>query len=175
MWLTAWTNYSKPGGWNNRNVFSHSFGARKFQIFISWLESRCQQGCAAFKISRGKPILASSSFRWPWDSLACDCTTAVSSSVITWFPPLLSAVKTPSVSLSEDTSLQLGLTWIVVVVQPTLWDPMDCSTPGFPVLHHCLQLLCWWGHPTISSSVIWITQNNPFQTVAYSHLLRFSL
>ena len=23
---------------------------------------------------------------------------------------------------------------------PTLWDPMDCSTPGFPVHHHLLVL-----------------------------------
>ena len=23
---------------------------------------------------------------------------------------------------------------------PTLWDPMDCSTPGFSVLHHPLEL-----------------------------------
>ena len=23
---------------------------------------------------------------------------------------------------------------------PTLWDPMKCSTPGFPVLHHLLEL-----------------------------------
>ena len=23
----------------------------------------------------------------------------------------------------------------------TLFDPMDCSTPGFPVLHHCWSLL----------------------------------
>ena len=22
----------------------------------------------------------------------------------------------------------------------TFWDPMDCSTPGFPVLHHLLEL-----------------------------------
>ena len=42
---------------------------------------------------------------------------------------------------------------------PTLCNPMDCSTPGFPVLH-CLPefaqihvLLSWWYHPTISSSV----------------------
>ena len=42
---------------------------------------------------------------------------------------------------------------------PTLWHPMDCSTPGFPVLHHpgassnaCS--LSPWCHPTISSSVI---------------------
>ena len=41
---------------------------------------------------------------------------------------------------------------------PTLCDPMDCSTPGFPV-HH--QLACSnshpssrWYQPTISSSVI---------------------
>ena len=23
---------------------------------------------------------------------------------------------------------------------PTLWDPMDCSIPGFPVIHHLLEL-----------------------------------
>ena len=42
---------------------------------------------------------------------------------------------------------------------PTLWDPMDCSTPGFPVLHQLPKLSnsCPsnpWCHPTISSSVI---------------------
>ena len=40
----------------------------------------------------------------------------------------------------------------------TLWDPMDSSTPGFPVLHHlpvCSNScpLSQWCHPTISSSV----------------------
>ena len=32
---------------------------------------------------------------------------------------------------------------------PTLWDPMNCSTPGFPVLHYLLQFaqnhVCWIG------------------------------
>ena len=30
----------------------------------------------------------------------------------------------------------------IIVVQscPTLCDPMDCSTPGFPVLHHLMEL-----------------------------------
>ena len=42
---------------------------------------------------------------------------------------------------------------------PTLCDPMDCGTPGFPVLHHlpvCSNScpLSQWCHPTISSSVI---------------------
>ena len=42
----------------------------------------------------------------------------------------------------------------------TLCDPMDCSMPGFPVLHHFLEAcsnscpLSQWCHPTISSSVI---------------------
>ena len=40
---------------------------------------------------------------------------------------------------------------------PSLWDPRDPSTPGFPVLH-CLSESAqthvrWWCHPTISSSV----------------------
>ena len=42
---------------------------------------------------------------------------------------------------------------------PTLCDPMDCSMPGFPVLHYlsvCSNScpLSQWCHPTISSSVI---------------------
>ena len=42
----------------------------------------------------------------------------------------------------------------------TLCDPMDCSTPGFPVHHHLPEFaqthVHWnqWFHPTISSSVI---------------------
>ena len=40
----------------------------------------------------------------------------------------------------------------------TLCDPMDCSMPGFPVLHHFLEpdscSFSQWCHPTISSSVI---------------------
>ena len=38
---------------------------------------------------------------------------------------------------------------------PTLCDPMDCSTPGFPVHHHSDSCpLSRWCHPTISSSVV---------------------
>ena len=43
---------------------------------------------------------------------------------------------------------------------PTLCGPMDCSMPGFPVLHHLPEFaqthVCWVGrcHPTISFSVI---------------------
>ena len=43
---------------------------------------------------------------------------------------------------------------------PTLCDPMDCSTPGYPVLHQLPELdsnscpLSRWCHPNISSSVI---------------------
>ena len=42
---------------------------------------------------------------------------------------------------------------------PTLCDPVDLSTPGFPVLHHAPRIcpsscpLNQWCHPTISSSV----------------------
>ena len=41
----------------------------------------------------------------------------------------------------------------------TLCDPMDWSTPGFPIFHYLLEFaqnscpLSWWWHPTISSSV----------------------
>ena len=42
---------------------------------------------------------------------------------------------------------------------PTHCNPMDCSMPCLPVHHQCRVYsnscsLSWWGHPTISSSVI---------------------
>ena len=42
---------------------------------------------------------------------------------------------------------------------PTLCDPMNCITPGFPVHHQLLELAqtcpsSQWCHPTISSSVV---------------------
>ena len=47
---------------------------------------------------------------------------------------------------------------VVIVVQSlsclTLRDPMDCSMPGFPVLHHLPGLAQTHVHPTIWSSVI---------------------
>ena len=49
---------------------------------------------------------------------------------------------------------------------PTLCNPMDCSTPGFPVYHQLLELaqthVHWvseWCHPIISSSVIPFTSH----------------
>ena len=55
-----------------------------------------------------------------------------------------------------------SLCWCCSVAQsyPTLCEPIDCSMPGFPVLHYFLGiysnscLLSWWYHPTISSPVI---------------------
>ena len=44
---------------------------------------------------------------------------------------------------------QLNLTWFSPQSCPTLCHPMDCSTTGFPVLHHLLVLaqthVCWVG------------------------------
>ena len=56
-----------------------------------------------------------------------------------------------------------GATWIVLycsVAQSclTLCDPMDCSTSGFPVLHHLLELaqthVCWVGDATQPSCTL---------------------
>ena len=68
---------------------------------------------------------------------------------------------------SEDTSNWLQLKQVqfssVTQLYPTLCDPMDCSTPDFPVHHQLSELaqthVCRVGdaiqcHPTISSSVI---------------------
>ena len=50
------------------------------------------------------------------------------------------------------------LLWFSAQSCPTLCNPMDCSMPGFPVLHYlpvCSNScpLSQWRHPTISSSV----------------------
>ena len=38
---------------------------------------------------------------------------------------------------------------------PTLWNTMDCSTPGFPVLHHFREMVKnYWGKTIISSTCI---------------------
>ena len=46
---------------------------------------------------------------------------------------------------------------LVTQLRLTLCDPMDCSTPGFPVHPRACSNSCplsWWHHPTISSFVI---------------------
>ena len=65
---------------------------------------------------------------------------------------------------------------------PTLCNPMDCSTPGFPILHHLLELtqthVLWVGdghlpsHPLLSLPLpaFSLTQDqNLFQWVSCSH------
>ena len=48
-------------------------------------------------------------------------------------------------SIIEKLPVAIYCRWklmVVVVTQssPALWNPMDCSTPSFPVLHHLLEL-----------------------------------
>ena len=74
-------------------------------------------------------------------------------------PPLTLGRRLPEcwchhTKLPDPTGLRCSLTQLC----PALWDPMGCSTPGFPVLHHlpvCSNSgpLSWWCHPTVSSSV----------------------
>ena len=62
---------------------------------------------------------------------------------------------------------------------PTLCDPMDCSMPGFPVLHHLLQFaqihVHWVGgtiqpsHPLLSPSPAFNFSHHLFQWVSSSH------
>ena len=66
-----------------------------------------------------------------------------------------------------DFSYQIDCCCSVTKSCPTLCDPMNCSIPGFPVLHCLLELAQshvhwvsdqpsnqWVSHPTISSSVV---------------------
>ena len=68
--------------------------------------------------------------------------------------------------LRKDLVIRVVAAWVgtvslVAQLCPTLCDPMHCSTPGFPVHHHCSNScpLSWWCHPTILFSVIFIWKN----------------
>ena len=54
--------------------------------------------------------------------------------------------------------LQIACCCSVTWSCPTLWDPMVCSIPGFPVYYQLLELaqthMSQWCHPTISPSVV---------------------
>ena len=54
--------------------------------------------------------------------------------------------------------LQIACCCSVTWSCPTLWDPMVCSIPGFPVCYQLLELaqthMSQWCHPTISPSVV---------------------
>ena len=76
-------------------------------------------------------------------------------------------------TLSEDSAVSTTTVRVCVcvhlIVQSclTLCDPMDCSTPGFPVLHYLrvcsnLRPFSLGGYPTISSSVAPFWSRLPF-------------
>ena len=50
---------------------------------------------------------------------------------------------------------------------PTLWDPMDCSTPGFPVLHHLPEIM--------QTHVHWVSDAIQPSRPLLSHSPAFSL
>ena len=82
-----------------------------------------------------------------------------------WVTQRKARERLPHVDLLGDFANTLPVMWSLLqqfssVAQscPTLCDPMDCSMPGLPVLHHLPELVqshvYWWYHPTISSSVV---------------------
>ena len=72
-------------------------------------------------------------------------------------------VKTTSQLYSSQSVQSSPVAWLC----PTLCNPMDYSTPGFPILHGVCSNSCslsQWCHSTISSSVI------PFSSCLQSFL-----
>ena len=64
----------------------------------------------------------------------------------------------PNILCLETVLYEGSCCWSVARLLPNLCDPMDCSMPGFPVLHYLLVfasscLLSQWYCPTILSSV----------------------
>ena len=61
--------------------------------------------------------------------------------LLTWKRLYCSYGKTDSLPHGEDITSGYQLLWFSRSVMLTLFDPMDCSTPGFPVLHQLPTLL----------------------------------
>ena len=57
--------------------------------------------------------------------------------------------------LPRSRCLQVFVVCLVAQSRPTLCNPMDCSTPGFPGLHHLLEL------PQLMSVVSVMPSNHP--------------
>ena len=101
-----------------------------------------------------------------FSSLVCHCMidSSITSFLTLPSPVSLLTIKKriflPKKILQNISKLPNEYCCSVTQLSPTLFNSMDWSTPGFPVLHHLPELasnscpLSWWCHPTISSSVI---------------------
>ena len=122
---------------------------------------------------------------WPenlaWESGAL--MTALGESPTMWHRDLELGCDTWAVSpLSWATSLRvvssalLSLTFrsLLNLSCLTLYDPMDCSTPGFPVLHHLPELaqthVLWVGDAVWPSHPFSCPQSFPAGPLVYSRL-----
>ena len=83
----------------------------------------------AFSVHHQLPEFAQTHVHWVSDAI--------------WPSRPLSSPSPPTFNLSQHQGLFQWVTCRLVVVHslfcPTLWNPIDCSTPGFPVHHHLLE------------------------------------
>ena len=76
--------------------------------------------------------------------------------------------------MTVDSTLSATLLLLLSVPQvcPTTCDPMDCSMPGSPVLHHLLELAhthVHWVDEDIQPSLPLWSPSPPFQRISSSH------
>ena len=113
---------------------------------INWAERAkvtCLRGYMAGQQNPFNPILLQVLHGWPWDEVV-ECVHLLEQ------------------GLAEAKSYGLAVCVFCCSVSqscPTLCNRRDCSTPGFPVLHHLPELaqthVCWVGDAlTILSSVV---------------------
>ena len=130
------------------------------QLVTSWVPSKwsCQKILPRPGLKRRWYSSLVFSFLWGW-------VLSPQSSLVSL---TCYALKTPSCSVTK--------------LCPTLWDPMDCSTPGFHVLHHLPEFArahvhlvgdaIQQSHPLSSPSppALWISQHQGlFKLVGSSH------
>ena len=104
-------------------------------------EHRVPHFCSTLESFQGMLKISNCSSTW-FDSCRCKWQVPICS-----WQPLEEALKFQILSLfspsapTVSTHLPPYLRSCCSIAQscPTVWDPMDCSTPGFPVLHYLLE------------------------------------
>ena len=157
--------WPKPSSWlpshqtSSSAVFNHFSFLTPHILPISKLCCLCLQSISKltyFYLCYSHPGLRLG----PWHQAYRNCfLPGLFDSIIAFHGPL----KYCLLILLSSTNIGVGSWQLSSVAQLclTLCDPMDCSTPGFPVHHQLPELTqskshpsSWWCHPTISSSIV---------------------
>ena len=137
----------------------NTLSEKREQCMVSGKQQICQTRYQGISCPKSKIRLISHSLNV---SFYCNCYTFSFNGLRQKQTSASTTEKLLFYLLNSSYILELESQSVSSVVQscPTLWNPMDCSTPGFLVYHQLRELAqtqihqSWWCHSTISPSVV---------------------